>query len=93
MSNQKQPVSGKPLKSSREFDFGSAIAIGVSLGLVFGAALGNVAIGLSGGLLVATLINAYHEWKQQKKGAKVALAMSVGALLLLVAIYVVTATS
>lgn len=93
MSSQKQPVSGKPLKSSREFDFGSAIAIGVSLGLVFGAALGNIAVGLSCGLLGATLINAYYEWKQEKKGAKVALAISAGALLLLIAIYVVTAGS
>lgn len=93
MSNQKQPVSEKPLNNSREFDFGSAIAVGLSLGLVFGAALGNIAVGLSCGLLVATLINAYYEWKQQKKGAKVALGLSAGALLLLVAIYAVTAGS
>lgn len=89
MSQEKQPVSGKPVKDGKEFDFGSAIAIGVSLGLVFGTALGNIAIGLSGGLLVATLVNAYYEWKQGKKGANVALGISIGALLLLVAIYVV----
>lgn len=90
MSQEKQPVSGKPAKDRKEFDFGTAIAIGVSLGLVFGTALGNTALGLSGGLLVATLVNAYHEWKQGKDGANIALAISVGALFLLIAIYVVT---
>lgn len=91
MTHKSPPQSIKRAKEEKGFDFGSALAIGVSLGLVFGTALGNVAMGLVAGLLLATLANAFHEKRQGKRGANTALAISIGALLFMIVVWVLSA--
>ena len=91
MTDVKQPESSKQAKGEISFDFGNAIAIGLSLGLIFGTALGNSAMGLTTGLLLATLANAIHEKKQGKKNANVALAITIIALMVIILFWVASA--
>lgn len=91
MTSEKQPALVKHGKEKERFDFGAAIAVGVSLGLVFGTALGNTAMGIATGLLLATLANAYHEREQGEKHANVAFAISVGALMFMILVWVLSA--
>ena len=88
MTNIKQTRSSKQAKGDRSFDFGNAIAIGVSLGFIFGTILDNAALGLTTGLLLATLANAIHEKRQEKKGANVALAITIVAFLFIILLWV-----
>lgn len=80
-----------PTDERSTFDFGSALAIGFSLGMIFGLLLDNLAMGLVSGMMLATLANAYHEKRQQAPGANLALAISLGALLLVAAIWILSA--
>lgn len=70
-----------PTNERHGFDSGSTLAIGLSLGLIFGLILDNIAMGLVTGLALATFANAYREKKQKKARANIALAISAGALL------------
>lgn len=81
----------RQLDKRDDYDFGSAIALGVSFGIIFGMLLGNIAMGLVVGLLLATLHNAYQEKKQNLPRANMALAISVGALLVVAAIWLLSA--
>jgi hypothetical protein len=67
-----------------DFDFGSAIALGVSFGLIFGMLMDNIGLGLGAGLLLATVANAFHEKRQKLPRANIALTISTGALLVVV---------
>lgn len=91
MRSNKQMTSGPEAQEEKGFDFGSAIAIGLSLGLVLGTALGNSAMGISTGLVLAGLANAYQEKKQGKKGANAALAITAGSLLFIILLWIATA--
>jgi hypothetical protein len=71
-------------------DFGNALAIGLSLGLVFGTMLGNIAMGISAGLLLATLANAIQLKIHNEKNANLALLISAGALVLLAVIWLLS---
>lgn len=81
----------QPLDERDNYDFGAAIALGISFGMIFGMLLGNIAMGLVVGLLLAMLYNAYHEKKQKLPRANLALAVSFGALLVVAAIWVLSA--
>lgn len=78
-----------PVKEStgvRKIDSGAYYAIGLSLGLVLGTIFGNPAVGLVIGLLLAALSTAYQEKRQGKKHANLALAISVGGLVIVLLI-------
>lgn len=66
------------------FNFGTAIALGVGLGAAYGAALGNIATGMVVGLALATVANAYHEKRQGRKRAGIALVIALGGLVMVV---------
>jgi hypothetical protein len=51
----------------------------------------NIGIGLSTGLAVATVANAWHEKRQGEPGAATALVISIGALLIVIAIWIASA--
>lgn len=85
--SEKQQTNG-----NKGFDFGTALALGITLGLAIGVALGNGALGMSGGLLVATLANAYHERKQGKKIGPGVLLTLTGGLLLIILVTLITAS-
>lgn len=72
-------------------DSGSTLAIGVSLGLIFGLLLDNIAMGLVTGLALATFANAYHEKKQNKPLASIALSISAGAVVIVALLWVLAA--
>lgn len=80
-----------PTDERSPFDFGSALAIGVSLGMIFGLLLDNIALGLVTGLMLATLANAYHQKRLQRSGANLALAISLGALFFVSALWILSA--
>ena len=87
MSQRQQPAEKSEKK---RLDFGSLIM----LGLVFGAGIGIVifedaGVGAGAGLLMATIVNAYYEWKERAKGAGVALVISLVALVAFVGILIV----
>lgn len=84
-------MTPKPKDERTPFNFGSALAIGISLGLIFGTALGNTAIGLVSGLALATLANAIQQKRQNAKNANVALAISIGAVLFVIVIWILSA--
>jgi hypothetical protein len=75
---QKEPPSPRgamPMGNHKEFDLGLAICFG----LLAGTALGNVGSGISLGLLSAVTANAYFEKRQNEKGAGTAMAIALGA--------------
>lgn len=88
MTTKKQVMKGQEEPAAQRTNFGSRLAIGLSLGLIFGLVMDNLAMGLTGGLLLATLTNAYAEMRQGNKHGGTALAISIGALVLLVVIWV-----
>lgn len=92
MRSNKQMTSGPGAKEEKGFDFGNAIAIGLSLGLVLGTAIGNVGMGMATGLALAMLANAYQEKKQGEKGANAALAITAGSLLFIILLWIATAS-
>lgn len=85
VKNEKQP------RKRERFDFGSAIAIGVSLGLVFGMLFDNPAMGIVVGLNLAVLANGYYLRRQGQPQATMALAISVGALVIMAVIWILSA--
>lgn len=85
VKKEKQPGKGE------RFDFGSAIAIGVSLGLVLGMLFDNPAMGIVLGLNLAILANGYHLRKQGHPQATAALAISVGALVVVAIVWILAA--
>lgn len=91
MSHKSQPASAPKAQRDKSFDFGNFLAIGLSLGLVFGTLFGNIAMGLIAGLLLATLANAYHEKRQGKENATLSFAISTGALLFMILVWVLSA--
>lgn len=89
MTSEKPLVKGQDESAEQRIDFGSRLALGVSLGLIFGLMMDNLAMGLVGGMLLATLTNAYAEMKQGKKHGGTALAISIAALIFLAVMWVV----
>lgn len=89
MTSEKPVMKDQGEPAEQRIDFGSRLAIGVSLGLIFGLMMDNLAMGLVGGMLLATLTNAYAEMKQGKKHGGTAVAISVAALIFLVVMWVV----
>lgn len=87
MTTEKPVIKGQGESVEQRMDFGSRLAIGVSLGMIFGLMMDNLAMGLVGGLLLATLTNAYAEMRQGKEHGATALAISIGALVLLIVIW------
>lgn len=87
MTHKDHLDNGRPGKASRQFDFGAALAIGVSLGLIFGMLVGHLAIGLVLGLNLAVVANAIHQKRQNEPNANLALAISVGAVLLILVVW------
>lgn len=70
------------------WDFGSLLAIGISFGFIVGLLLENTGMGLSLGLGVAVFLNAIREKRQRAKGSTIALAISIGALLAVGALWI-----
>ncbi len=91
MTPKQQLESNQPVEAEGSFDFGAAIALGLVLGFAFGTVLGDGPMGGAVGLLLATIANAYQEWKHGKKGAGTALAITVVALLVFILIWVSSA--
>lgn len=87
MASNKPTMNPQGEPAKRRMDFGSRLAMGLSLGLIFGLMMDNIAMGMSGGLLLATLTNAFAEKQRGEEHANVALAISIAALVLLVLIW------
>jgi hypothetical protein len=90
MMTERQPHSLDENEKKRP-DFGSLIMFG----LVFGAGAGlivfdDAGVGAGGGLLLATIVNAYYEVRENAKGARTALAVGLLALVVFVAILIAT---
>lgn len=77
MAPKKHPATAGPGTETKTFDFGSAIAIGVSLGMIFGLLMDNIGMGMAGGLMLATLTNAYNEKKRNVRHGNTAFAISL----------------
>lgn len=90
MADEMKLAPIKEGKGERKIDSGAYYAIGLSLGLVFGAAFGNAAVGLMIGLLLASLSTANQEKRAGKKHANLALAISVGGLVIVLLILVIS---
>jgi hypothetical protein len=58
----------------------------LAFGFLFGTLIGNVGLGLALGLAIATLWQAIHDKQQNKKGADVAVGISIAGLLVVIGI-------
>jgi hypothetical protein len=67
-------------------DFGTLIAMGISLGAALGLIFDELAMGSSLGLLVAVVAQLVREMKQGKRGAGVGLVIAVVGLLIVLGI-------
>jgi hypothetical protein len=67
-------------------DFGTLIAIGISMGAALGLIFEELALGSSLGLLVAVVVQLIRELKQGKRGAGVGLVIAVAGLLIVLGI-------
>jgi F0F1-type ATP synthase assembly protein I len=68
-------------------DFGTLIAMGISLGAALGLIFDELAMGSSLGLLVAVVAQLVRELKQGKRGAGVGLVIAVAGLLIVLSIW------
>lgn len=85
MARQEQVVA--TTRENEAMDYGALIALGVSLGTTAGIIFGNIAMGASLGLIIATIVRLAYEKRQNEKGAGVGLAISIGGLLVTLAIW------
>lgn len=82
MSQEPIPAT-EPHRTGRP-DHGVLIALGLGGGAALGAAFGAFDRGALVGLLAATLLNAFFEWREGVAGGTAALAISaVGAIVVL----------
>ena len=85
MTDRQPSHPDKP--ETRRMDFGSLLAIGLTLGMLLGTALDELSFGLGLGLLVGTTVNAYYEYREGEHQAGIAFGIAVTALVVFVAVY------
>lgn len=79
-----EPPSTSHRDRTERPDYGLLIALGLGGGGALGAAFDALAWGIALGLLAATFLHAYFEWREGAKGGRSALAISaVGAIVVL----------
>lgn len=82
MSQEPVPAT-EPDRTNRP-DYGLLIALGLGGGGALGAAFGAFERGALLGLLAATVLNAFFQWREKASGGTAALAISaVGAIVVL----------
>lgn len=86
--NDTEQVPHEPAK--QDSDFGTAIAIGLPIGTALGVVFGNVGMGVALGMGVATLWHAIGSKRQGRQGANLTLALAIGALALVILMWVLT---
>lgn len=87
---QKNSVDNSAAKA-KPIDYGATIALGVSFGFMLGLLLDHIGLGMATGLALATLVNAYSEWRQNIKNGGVALVISAAAVIFVVVMWVAQA--
>ena len=88
MSIKKNESIKRDAGENETFDYGSAMAIGISLGMVFGMLLlDNIAMGMVGGMLLATLSHTFSQMRQGRRHAGLALLICLAGLIVLVAVW------
>lgn len=88
---QQKDSVGNSSAGSKPIDYGSTIALGISFGFMLGLLLDHIGLGLATGLALATLVNAYSEWRQNIKNAGVALMISAAAVVFVILMWVAQA--
>ena len=88
---EERPVAERARTSPQDqdagfVDFGTLIAMGISMGAALGLIFDELAMGLSLGLLVAVVVQLVREQKEGKRGAGVGLVIAVAGLLIVLGI-------
>ncbi len=81
-----EPSSTSERNRTERPDHGLLIALGLGGGGALGAAFGAFAWGIALGLLAATVLNAFFEWRQGAAGGRAALLISAVGTVIVVAI-------